>query len=66
MEVKTEQLRLLYNRAIVGRLAEYIEKYPHIRFGQLLINLGIVPDDMKTFAEEPEITWKKLLNNGIN
>lgn len=33
--------RLDYNREIVQLLASYIEKYPDIRFGQALHNLGI-------------------------
>lgn len=30
------------NRLILGKLSEYIEKYPDIRFGQLLANLRII------------------------
>ena len=30
------------NRLILNKLSEYIEKYPDIRFGQLLANLRII------------------------
>ena len=31
------------NRAILKILSNYVEKYPDIRFGQMLCNLGIGP-----------------------
>lgn len=34
--------RLEYNREIINKLSELIEKYPDWRFGQLLINVEIV------------------------
>ena len=34
--------RLEYNREIINKLSELIEKYPDCRFGQLLINVEIV------------------------
>lgn len=34
--------RLEYNREIINKLSELIEKYPDWRFGQLLINTEIV------------------------
>ena len=30
------------NRLILNKLSEYVEKYPDIRFGQLLVNLKIL------------------------
>lgn len=35
--------RQLYNRAILKLLSNYVEKYPDIRFGQMLCNLGVNP-----------------------
>lgn len=34
--------RLLYNRAIINKLSELVEKHPYLRFGQLLVDSGIV------------------------
>lgn len=35
--------RQVYNRAILKLLSDYVEKYPDIRFGQMLCNLGVKP-----------------------
>lgn len=35
--------RQVYNRAILTILSDYVEKYPDIRFGQMLCNLDIKP-----------------------
>lgn len=48
--------RQLYNRAILKILSDYIEKYPDIRFGQMLCNLGIGP----VFNEESRETYWNL------
>lgn len=48
--------RQLYNRAILTILSNYVEKYPDIRFGQMLYNLGIGP----VFNEESRETHWNL------
>lgn len=62
------------NRKILNILKEYIEKYPHQRFGQLLCNTHIVEQDSQLtsnkveiftkdpFYEESEETLKRLEN----
>ena len=69
--------RLLYNRAIINKLSELIEKYPYFRFGQLLINCEILklgykffPDSEETFIEdcfneESETMRKRMINNKL-
>ena len=66
--------RLLYNRAIINKLSELIEKHPYLRFGQLLSNCDIIKyeksvlcdgqrEDILTidpFYEESEVTWKRM------
>lgn len=53
--------RQLYNRAILKLLSDYIEKYPDIRFGQMLCNLDVNPH----FDEESRETYCNL-NENIN
>lgn len=53
--------RQLYNRAILTILSNYVEKYPDIRFGQMLCNLGVNPH----FDEESRETYCNL-NETIN
>ena len=63
--------RKLYNTAIVNKLVELVNKYPDLRFGQILANAEIirykndydeiVPID--PFNEEPEIMWERMKNN---
>lgn len=53
--------RQLYNRAILKILSDYVEKYPDIRFGQMLCNLDINPH----FDEESRETYCNL-NEIIN
>ena len=48
--------RQLYNRAILKLLSDYVEKYPDIRFGQMLCNLDIKPH----FDEESKETYWNL------
>ena len=48
--------RQLYNRAILAILSNYVEKYPDIRFGQMLFNLDIKPH----FDEESKETYWNL------
>lgn len=53
--------RQVYNRAILAILSAYIEKYPDIRFGQMLCNLDVNPH----FDEESKETYCNL-NETIN
>ena len=66
--------RLLYNKAIIDKLSELIDKFPEQRFGQLLVNSDIIqyePDIsvdgqrevIDPFYEESELTWKRICNN---
>ena len=48
--------RQLYNRAILAILSNYVEKYPDIRFGQMLFNLDIKPH----FDEESREAYLNL------
>lgn len=60
-----------YNKQILFILEEIVDKYPDLRFGQILANAEIVtykndydeivPRD--PFYEESEITWKRMLLN---
>ena len=63
--------RQKYNKLILETLSKLVEKYPDLRFGQILANAEIitykndydetVPID--PFYEESEITWKRMKNN---
>ena len=69
--------RLLYNRAILRKLFELVEKHPYLRFGQLLTCCKIIQyeksvlcdgqrEDILTidpFYEEPELTWNRMKSN---
>lgn len=63
--------RKLYNVAIVEKLKELVNKYPDMRFGQILVNCDIlqfIPSDKQLLAkdpfyEEPEITWERVKNS---
>ena len=48
--------RQVYNRAILTILSNYVEKYPDIRFGQMLCNLDVNPH----FDEESKETYWNL------
>lgn len=48
--------RQVYNRAILKVLSDYVEKYPDIRFGQMLCNLDVNPH----FNEESRETYWDL------
>ena len=64
----------LYNNAIINKLSELVKKYPEQRFGQLLINSGILEMKWNTlldnerfdlvcndpFYEDPKITWNRM------
>jgi hypothetical protein len=63
--------RKLFNTAIVRKLQELVEEYPDLRFGQILVNAGIIELQMMgdrliaidPFNEEPEIMWERMKNN---
>ena len=66
--------RLLYNKAIIEKLSELIDKFPEQRFGQLLVNSDIIQyktnisvdgqlEVIDPFYEESELTWKRMCNN---
>jgi len=63
--------RKLYNVAIVEKLKELVNKYPDMRFGQILVNAEIITykndyDEMvpkDPYYEEPEFTWERMKNN---
>lgn len=60
-----------YNKLILETLSKLVEKYPDLRFGQILANAEVIAykndyDEMvpvDPFYEEPEITWKRMLLN---
>lgn len=41
-----------YNRKILEKLSEIVEKYPNWRFQQLLWNVGIITRDMNGHIED--------------
>lgn len=63
--------RQKYNKLILERLSKLIDKYPDLRFGQILANAEVIiykndydetiPVD--PFYEEPEVTWERMKNN---
>lgn len=66
-----QESRLLYNRAIIDKIKEIIEKYPYLRFGQILVNLDIVHSEgdgyaIDPFYEEPEDMWNRIISNIIS
>lgn len=69
--------RLKYNKLILERLSKLVDKYPDLRFGQLLVDCDIIQyeknclcsgqrEDILTidpFNEESELTWERMYNN---
>lgn len=69
--------RQVYNKLILETLSKLIKKHPDLRFGQLLVDCGIIQyekevlcdgqrEDILTvdpFNEESEITWERMLLN---
>jgi len=63
--------RKLYNTAIVEKLKELINKYPDLRFGQILVDADIIkivhcndkPFAKDPYYEEPEVMWERMKNN---
>ena len=54
--------RQFYNKQIINKLSAFIDKYPDLRFGQLLIVLRCVEDSQSLFNEESKDTFKKIEN----
>jgi hypothetical protein len=63
--------RQKYNKLILDRLSKLVEKYPDLRFGQILVNTDIITykndyDEIVVedpFNEESKITWRRMLLN---
>ena len=61
--------RQAYNRTIIKILSELVEKYPYLRFVQILVNIEaikLIPSDKYLLAqdpyyEEPDETLKRIL-----
>lgn len=69
-------LRKLYNQAILDKLQELVNKYPDLRFGQILVNCGIIQYDntmvdgqnediltIDPFYDESKLTWDRITKN---
>ena len=63
--------RQKYNKLILETLSKLVEKYPDLRFGQILVNAEIITykndyDEMvpkDPYYEEPEVIWERMKNN---
>lgn len=67
--------RYQHNTAIVNKLKELVDKYPGLRFNQLLIDCGVLSSEDQMvlstgnsfikdpFYEESEVTWKRMCKN---
>ena len=63
--------RQKYNKLILETLSKLVEKYPDLRFGQILVDCNIIVYEndydkvvpIDPFYEEPEITWKRMKNS---
>lgn len=61
------------NRAILLELYNLIEKYPDLRFGQILVDCDIIGYDITDngvevidpFYEESEVTLNRMINSKI-
>ena len=53
--------RLEVNKEILMILESYLEKYPDMRFGQALLNLGVMDLDSDEFYTESEVTLQNML-----
>ena len=74
MTTNSHSNRLLYNRAIVNKLSELVEKHPDLRFCQLLVGVDIIKlkensdgntEIIDNFNEESEVTWNKMISNKL-
>lgn len=54
--------RLEANRKIIEKLAELVEEFPEQRFGQILINHGIIDTGEDLFYQTSDETLEKLQN----
>lgn len=52
--------RKYYNQQIINLLSEYIDKYPEIRLGQLLVDLECIVDSQLVFYEEPKDMLERM------
>lgn len=48
------------NRELIENLAGYVEKYPDLRFGQILEGFGFVIEDTDLFNEESVDTLERV------
>ena len=69
--------RQKYNKLILETLSKLVEKYPDWRFGQILVNIGVIQyekdvlidgqrEDLLTidpFYEESKLTWERMFNS---
>lgn len=63
--------RQKYNKLILERLSKLVDKYPDLRFGQILANTEIITykndyDEMVVedpFYEESKSMWERMLLN---
>jgi hypothetical protein len=69
--------RQKYNKLILETLSKLVEKYPDLRFGQILVDCDIIRYEpsvlcdgqredilvIDPFYEEPEITWNRVKDN---
>jgi len=63
--------RQKYNKLILETLSKLVNKYPDLRFGQILTNAGVITyrndyDEIVVedpFNEESQTTWKRMLLN---
>lgn len=63
--------RQKYNKLILETLSKLVDKYPDLRFGQILTNAGVIAykndyDEIVVedpFNEESQTTWKRMLLN---
>ena len=66
--------RQKYNKLILGTLSKLVDKYPDLRFGQLLVNCTVIEQHFSKnygeplfvkdpFYEESKITWERMLSN---
>ena len=49
-----------YNKQIINKLSYYVDKYPDLRFGQILVIFNFIKTEIDIFYEEPEDTLKHI------
>lgn len=68
-----------YNKLILSKLNELVELHPYLRFGQILVDCGIIQYEKEVlcdgqrenlltvdpFNEESEVTWNRVLTTGF-